>query len=163
MKKLWLIPLLVAATALAGPGENPVREILGLNLNMTNEEARERLEKIGSREKDEAGWQEVWKVRDDHLSHVIVGFGKDEKLHYVTAVAREDKEAKRVPYSDIGNLKKSLQAGDVKIKNFKYEWELPAGKENPRMQVIAAGRDPKFLTTYSLKNLDNLPAKEEKD
>lgn len=139
------------------------REILGINLKMTKEDAEKRLREIGAFVRDEAGWQEVWKIRDGSFSHLIIGSGKDGKLHYVTGVAREDKEAKRVAYDAIGNLKKARQGGDPAIKNFSYQWDLPAGEGYPHMLVIAAGRDPKFLTTYSLKNLDNASAKEEKE
>ena len=139
------------------------REILGVNLKMTKEDAQKRLREIGMFVRNEAGWQEVWKVRDGSFSHLIVVFGKDGKLNYVTAVAAENKEAKRVEYQKIGSLKTARQTGDVEIKNFNYQWDLPSGEDGPHTLVIAAGRDPKFLTTYSLKNLDNAPAKEEKD
>ncbi len=84
-------------------------------------------------------------------------------MRYVTAVAREDKDARRVAYEEIGNLKKARQAGDPRINNFRYEWELPAEKDNPHTLVIALGRDPRFLTTYSLKRLSDNSAAEEND
>ncbi|HMJ07318.1 MAG TPA: hypothetical protein VK474_13755 [Chthoniobacterales bacterium] len=165
MKTLGFVGLLMAGLAISfsAPVPAPARQILGLDLSMTNEAARERLKELGSLVRKEAGWQEVWTVRDPSFSHVIVGFGKDEKLNYITAVARADKEAKRIEYEKIGELKKARQTGDEKIRNFNYQWEIPAGKSNPHLLVIAAGRDPKFLATYSLKNLDNVPAKEEND
>ena len=137
------------------------RQILGVHLNMTKDEAHKRLQEIGTFARDERKRQEIWKVRDPSFSHLIVGFGKDEKLRFVTAVAREDKEAKRVAYSKIGNLKQARQAGDVAIKNFNYEWKLPAGKNQPPTVVNIRGRDPKFLATYTLKRLsDDAPAEE---
>jgi hypothetical protein len=82
-------------------------------------------------------------------------------LRYITAVAREDKEAKRVPYREVGNLAEARQAGDPKIRNFNYEWELPAGKGQPVTTVIAIGRDPKFLSTVSLKRNGQVRREEE--
>lgn len=40
----------------------------------------------------------------------------------------------------IGNLKRARQAGDPKIKNFNYEWNLPAEKGAPATLVNARGR-----------------------
>ncbi len=165
MKNLLIVCLalfLSATSAPAGPAK-PGREILGLKLSMDKEAARARLKKIGTFERAEAGWQEVWKVRNPSYSHLIVGFGQKEQLNFITVVAREDKEAKRVPYAQIGELASARQKGDVKIKNFNYQWELPAAKGQPRALLIAAGRDPTFLITLSLKNLENAPGKEEKD
>ncbi len=165
MKNFLLVCLAVAlsaASATAGPPK-PSREILGLNLSMDKEEALERLKKIGKFERAEGGWQEVWKIRDPGYSHLIVGFGQDEKLNFITAVARKDKEAKLVSYAKAGDVAAARQTGDPKVKNFNYQWELAAAKGQPRAVVIAAGRDPKFLTTLSIKNLENAPGKEEKD
>lgn len=149
---LWLLAAWSLPKAYAAAQELP-RHILGIQLNITKDEARKRLEKIGSFVREEEH-QEVWQVRDESFSHLIVGFDKEEKVRYVTAVAREDKKAKRVEYEKIGELKKARQSGDPKIKNFNYQWDVPAGKERPHMLVLAIGRDPKFLTTFSLKNLD---------
>lgn len=131
----------------------PKRDILGLHLDMTREDARKRLQEIGTFEREERKEQEIWQVRDPRLSHVVIGASKEGKLRYITAVAREDKEAKPVPYGKIGDLKQARQAGDPKIKNFQYQWELPATKVAPAMLVIAAGRDEKHLTTHSLRRL----------
>ena len=166
MKQIITFGLFLIAGAMIAPrssAQELPREILGVNLKMTKEDAQKRLREMGVFVRDEAGWQEVWKIHDGSFSHLIIGSGKDGKLHYVTAIAREDKEAKRVAYDTIGNLRKARQAGDPAIKNFSYQWDLPAKEGYPHMLVIAAGRDPKFLTTYSLKNLDNASAREEKE
>jgi hypothetical protein len=149
---LWFLAAWALPQAHAETHELP-RQILGIQLNITKDEAHKRLEKVGSFVREEEG-QEVWQVRDESFSHLIVGFDKEEKVRYVTAVAREDKEAKRMEYTKIGDLKKARQAGDPKIKNFNYQWDVPAGKEHPHMLVLAIGRDPRFLTTFSLKNPD---------
>ena len=118
---------------------------------------------MGTLVRKEANRQEAWQIRDKAFSHLIVGFNKDGKLRYVTAVAREDKDAKRVSYDEIGDLKKARQAGDPKVSNFNYEWELPADKTNPHMLVIAIGRDPKLLSTYTLKSLEEKVPAEDND
>lgn len=141
----------------------PERQILGIQLGMTEEKVHERLKALGTLVRKEEKRQEVWQIRDASFSHLIVGFNKDEKLRYVTAVAREDKDAKRISYDHIADLKQARQAGDPKVNNFNYQWELPADKGNPHMVVIAIGRDPKLLATYTLKSLEDNPRAEEND
>lgn len=157
--KRFFITMLAGAMifpALAAEAK-PERAILGIHLDMARDAARKRLQEIGKFERDERKRQEIWKVDDKSFSHVIVGFDKNDTLRYVTAVAREDKEAQRVAYSEIGDLKQARQAGDPKIKNFNYEWDLPAEKRDPEGVVSARGRDEKFLTTYSLKRTSAAP------
>lgn len=147
-----LLLAFTAAPSIAAE-EEAQREILGLRLDMTKEEAHARLKEIGTFVRPEKKLQEVWEVKDRSFSHVIVGFEKTVGLRYVTAVAREDKEAERVRYSDVGKLDAARQAGDPGIKNFNYEWSLAAVPRHPEMLTIARGRDPEFLSTVSLKRV----------
>lgn len=157
---LLLVVLVLQNRALA---QIPERQILGIRLRMTEEVAHERLKVIGTLVRKEEKRQEVWKINNDpSFSHLIVGFSQDNQLRYVTAVAREDADAKRVPYDRIGDLKRARQAGDPKISSFNYQWDLGADKDNPHTSVIAIGRDPKFLSTYTLKSLEDKPPSEEK-
>lgn len=154
MKTLLCFSLLIALSAPARAAEKKLaRELLGLRLSMNEEQAHERLSAIGKLTRREEMQQEVWTVRDPSYSHLIVGFGRQERVRYLTAVARTDKGAKHVLYSQVGPLKGARQTGDVKTKNFKYVWDLPADKDEPRTMLLAMGRDPKFLSTLTLKNL----------
>jgi hypothetical protein len=137
----------------ATAAEKPDRQILGLRLGMNREQAHTRLKEIGQFVRNESQKQEVWTVRDPNYSHLLIGLAKDDKLRYVTAVAREDKEAKPVPYQSIGDLKEARVAGDPKIQVYNYQWHLPAEKGEPETLIIAIGRDPDKLSTYSLKRL----------
>lgn len=137
--------------------EEVQRQILGISFKLAKDDVHKRLNKIGTFVRAERKSQEIWQIRDPSFSHLIVAFGKDGALRFVTAIAREDGEAKRVPYEEIGNLDKARQAGDPNIKNFNYEWDLPSQNGSPRMLVNARGRDPTFLTTYSLKKMDEAP------
>lgn len=128
---------------------------MGIHLTLAQDDVHKRLKEIGTFVRDERKRQEIWQVRDPSFSHLIVAFGKNGKLRFVTAVAREDGGAKRVSYGEIGDLEKARQAGDPGIKNFIYEWDLPSQDGNPHTLVIVRGRDPAFLTTYSLKNVDD--------
>ena len=141
------------ASADASGGEVQ-RQILGIHFKLAKDDVHKRLNEIGSFVRAERKGQEIWQVRDPSFSHLIVAFAKDGTLRFVTAVAREDAEAKRVPYGEMGNLDKARQAGDPSIKNFNYEWDLPSQDGSPRTLVNARGRDPTFLTTYSLKKVE---------
>ena len=154
MKNIFPVGALLALSILVSHGSaagEPKRDILGMHLEMTQEEATKRLNQIGSLEREERKQQAVWQVRDASFSHLIIGMTKEGKLRYVTAVAREDNEAKRLPYSSVGELKQARQAGDPAINNFIFEWSLPARKDQPAAIAVARGRDPEFLSTYSLK------------
>ncbi len=157
---------LLLACAFAGStaaGTKPARQILGLRLSMKTEEAHARLKAIGSFVRPVEGKQEVWKVRDPSYANILIGFNKDGELRYITAVARTDKETKPVPYASIGDLTKAKQAGDPKIKLYNYQWQLPVGKGQPKTLVLAIGRDPTHLSTYSLKRLGEGAAAEDGD
>lgn len=153
MKNIFVGCGLLALSMLMAQGADQVirRDILGVHLEMTKVEATKRLNEIGTFERDERKQQAIWQVRDPSFSHVIMGMSKDGKLRYITAIARTDSDARRLPYSSIGNVKQARQAGDAAIGNFRFEWLLPATKAQPEAIVEALGRDPEFLSTYSLK------------
>jgi len=156
MSKFLVAGLMLLAWVATGASAQEVqREILGIHLKLAKADVHKRLNELGSFVRNERKGQEIWRVQDSSFSHLIVAFGKDGKLRFVTAVAREDADAKRVRYDEIGNLAKARQAGDPSIKNFNYEWDVPSQNGNPRVLVIARGRDPTFLSTYSLKNMDD--------
>lgn len=144
----------LASISVTASAQEVQRQILGIHLNLAKDEVHTRLNEIGSFVRNERKSQEIWQVRDQSFSHLIVAFGKNGKLRFVTAVARGGEDAKRVPYGEIGNLEKARQAGDPSIKNFNYEWDLPSHSDGPRTLVSARGRDPAFLTTLTLKNVD---------
>ena len=100
----------------AGRETGPRRDIFGLRLDMTKEDAHSRLQKIGTLQREERKRQEVWEVRDPYFSHVIIGFDKQSRIRFVTAVAREG--GQRMRYTDVANLKKARQEGNVSINNY---------------------------------------------
>ena len=103
--------------------------------------------------REERKGQEIWTNPGPEFFSPHRRLGRT--AHSFRAVAREDAEAKRVAYEEVGNLNKARQAGDPKIKNFNYEWALPSQDGNPHLLVNARGRDPTFLATHSLKKVDD--------
>lgn len=170
MKKvaLSLLVSVAALTALTSPeaaSDDLKHDILGISVDMPKPAVQKRLQEIGNFVRAERKRQEIWEVRDSRFSHVVVGFDVKDHVRYVTAVAREDKEAERIAYSDIGLLEQAQQAGEPAINNFNYEWRVEAKKGSVEAVAIARGRDPKFLSTYSLKRLggEQEPEDEEKE
>ncbi len=164
MRKLFalcFISLLFAAglSAAADRPARPRRDLVGLRVGMTEEAAHRRLEKMGhprkeeQGEEEEEGREEVWEVRDPYFSHVIVGFDEGGRIRYVTAVAREGGRS-RMRYSDVASLKTARQEGDVSINNYHFVWELSRRGKEPRCFVEARGRDPLYLSTYTIKKAE---------
>ncbi len=139
---------------------DPPREILGFNLHMNADQVHARLKKIGTFIRSEKN-DEAWNIKDKTFSGVIIGFGKKGPLRYVTGIARNDKDAQRIAYREIGDLNKARQVGDPKIKNFIYQWKLPARGGDPETIVVAMGRDPKYLHSLSLKRAGAVEGEED--
>jgi hypothetical protein len=145
-----LLTLLVAAVAQA-KGKEPPKEILGIRVGMSQSDAHGRLRKAGRLEKEERKRQEVWALsRDRRFGHIIIGFDADNKVRYVTALARPD--GRRVRYSDLADVGRARQLNGV--KSYHYEWEVAGHDKRPAYVVMARGTDPQFLSSLSLKKLD---------
>ena len=143
----------VSALVIAAPVTER-REVLGLRVGMKAADARKRIEAIGTFVRDERKRQQIWSVRDETFSHLIIGLDQQDEVRFVTAVARADEEAKRMRYDAVGSLEAARQAGDVKINNFNYEWKLGASGDTAVTLVIARGRHAEFLDTLSLKRIE---------
>lgn len=158
MKKLFagvLLTFLFTANVFAVGGPPPLqsrRDILGVRIGMSAEEARSQLKKIGRFQKEERKRHEVWEVSDPYFSHLIVQFDKAKLVHFVTAVAREDAKRERMPYSAVAEIKNARKKTvEAARKNYRYEWELGAAGRDPKINIVAWGRDPQYLQYYSIE------------
>ena len=150
MKRLLSLSLLLVIGVLvsAAPAR-PRPEILGISLDMKREQALVRLRSIGSLEREARKLQEVWAVKDPRISHLLVGYDADNRVRYVTAIARTD--GPRIRYHEVADLK-SAQRSETP-NNHKFTWEI----ERPRGEsfiLIARGRDAQYLDSYSVKKKD---------
>ena len=153
MKTVVLVMLLelVAIRAMASVADkSPSPEVLGIRLSMSQKEAHSRLKRKGSLEKEERKRQEVWALSDRRVSHLIVGFDPDYRVRYVTAIARTG--GPRIPYSEIGDLKTAGQTNNQ--GNYKFTWKVASRQGHQAYIVVAHGRDPLNLESYSVKRLD---------
>lgn len=149
MKRLLSLSLLLVIGVLvsAAPAR-PRPEILGISLDMTRDDARTRLKSIGSLEREDRKRQEVWTVKDSRISHLLVGYDADNRVRYVTAIARTD--GPRIRYQEVADMKSARH--DNASGNHKFTWEVESrGRE---FIIIARGHDPQFLDSYSVKKAD---------
>lgn len=136
------------ADALAS--KEPISDVLGIRPNMSEEEARSRLQKIGSRKKDDSSKHDIWDVRDSRISILMLKYSKDHQVRYVTAMARTD-SPKRLRYSDVGELKQAQKATDG--RNYTYTWRVETKGKQHGYLVIARGSHPEYLTSYTIVRL----------
>ena len=136
------------------PAKMP-RDILGVELNMSEEAAERQLKKAGFREREEGEEEEqreeIWAVKDPRFSHVVVGFD-EHGVRYITAVTRAE-STQKMRYSDVSDTSQAQQKGDPQRNNFHYVWESAANGKQPHYLVVARGRDAQYLETFSLKRL----------
>ncbi|MFN2501536.1 MAG: hypothetical protein ABR530_05940 [Pyrinomonadaceae bacterium] len=132
-------------------------DILGIAIGMSKEAATERLQEIGSLDREERKQQEIWTLNDDpHYSHVILAYDKDKHVvRFITAKAREN--GTRVSYGDVMDINNSKLTSSA--NNYKYTQEVQAQGSAVGYTRIASGTDPKYLTYFSLKEL-HLPEQE---
>jgi len=147
MKRFVNLPLLlivvvgVSASVFAA---TPKPEIMGISLGMRQADARTRLQSIGSLERETRKRQEVWVVKDERISHLLVGYDGDSRVRYVTAIARTG--GPRIRYEDVVDLKKAQR--EENQGNYKFTWQ------NRAYVLIAHGKDRQYLESYSVKKID---------
>lgn len=145
---LVLIAVLgVSAVVFAG---TPQPQIMGISLGMSRDDARTHLKSIGSLQRETRKRQEVWTIRDDRISHVLVGYDPEFRVRYVTAIARTD--GPRVRYDDVADLKSAQR--EQNQGNYKLTWQIAARSGHSAYVLIAHGHDPEYLESYSVKKVD---------
>jgi len=141
--------LVLFATPLQVLGRSFQDNVLGLRIGMSRDDVHRRLQKIGTMQREERGRQEVWTLaREPRFSSVLVGFDTDFKVRYVTAIAREG--GRRVRYSELGPIKQA-HAENANGAYTRYTWESKPGRNHAGYFLIAEGRDPEYLRSFSIK------------
>ena len=146
--KTICLMLSVAVLATATPIK-PRPEIMGISLGMSRADARVRLQSLGTLEREAQKQQEVWAVKDQRVSHLLVGYDPDFRVRYVTALARTG--GPRIRYEEVADLKHAQRSNNH--GNYKFTWEVEA--RGGKYLLIARGHDPEYLDSYSVKNLDS--------
>lgn len=129
-------------------GRRPQDNVLGIRIGMSRQDVHHRLQKLGTLEKEVRGRQEVWKLKSEpRFASVMVGFDTNFQVRYVTAISRD---GQRMRYGDIGPIKDAFaeRAGGVYTR---YTWEIKPDKKHSGYFLIAEGRDPEYLQSFSIK------------
>ena len=150
MKRTINLCLLVALVGLASAAQAKVKpEIMGISLEMGREAAQARLKALGQLEKEDRKRQEVWAIKDPRISHLLIGYDGENRVRYVTAIARTD--GPRIRYQEIAEIKTAQRTNNQ--GNYRFTWEIPERRGQFAFVVIAHGRDPNFLDSYSIKKV----------
>lgn len=150
MQRIFPLGVLAALVAVAGAAQAKVRpEIMGISLEMSRETAQARLKAIGQLEKEDRKRQEVWAIKDPRVSHLLVGYDAEYRVRYVTAIARTD--GPRIRYAEVADLKTAQRLNNQ--GNYRFTWEVPARRGQFAFVMIAHGRDPQYLDSYSVKKI----------
>jgi hypothetical protein len=151
MKILLGLSLLfvIGVLASAAPAR-PRPEIMGISLDMKHDDALARLKAIGNLEKEARRGQEVWALKDSRISHLLVGYDAENRVRYVTAIARTD--GPRMRYGDVAELKSAQRS--ITPGNHKFTWEIEGRRGVSAFILIARGHDAQYLDSYSVKKKD---------
>ena len=150
MKTFVLTLFVILGVAVGAVAKEPAPEIMGIRLGMTRDSAHARLQSLGSLEKEERKRQEVWAIKDRRVSHLLIGFDKEFRVRYVTAIARPGGE--HIRYQEVADLERAKRTNTQ--GNYKFTWVVSAHGGEPGYVVMAHGRDPKYLETYSVKRVE---------
>jgi|SRR5688572_2390828 len=128
----------------------PQPQIMGISLGMSRTDACARLQAIGSLQRETRKRQEVWTIKDDRISHLLVGYDPDFRVRYVTAIARTD--GPRIRYDDVADLQSAQR--EQNQGNYKLTWQIAARSGHSAYVLIAHGHDPQYLESYSVKKIE---------
>jgi len=148
--KISLLVIMVLGVSAIVNAATPRPEIMGISLGMNRTDARARLQSIGSLERETRKRQEVWTIKDNRISHLLVGYDPDFRVRYVTAIART--EGPRIRYDDVADLQSAQR--EQNQDNYKLTWQIAARSGQSAYVLIAHGHDPQFLESYSVKRMD---------
>ena len=147
---LSLSLLLVIGVLVSAVPARPRPEIMGISLDMKHDDALARLKSIGSLEKEARKRQEVWAIKDSRISHLLVGYDAENRVRYVTAIARTN--GPRMRYEDVAELKSAQRS--ITPGNHKFTWEIEGRRGESAFILIARGHDAQYLDSYSVKKKD---------
>lgn len=150
MKRAISVCLLVACVVASAAPARLQPEIMGISLGMSRDDARARLQSLGTLEKEARKRQEVWALKDQRISHLLVGYNADFRVRYVTALARAG--GPRIRYDEVGDIKTAQRTNTQ--GNYKFTWQVSARAGQAAYILVAHGRDPQYLDSYSVKKVD---------
>jgi hypothetical protein len=144
MKTLTLIAALLLSFSIAASDAPPISDIAGVRLGMSRDEVRSSLASTARLEREERRRHEVWTLAGDgRFASLIVGYTKEWKVRFVTAVAKPD--GATVGYADVLDLTAANHKAAGKTHT--YTWVTGT----PPYSIIAIG-GPSRLEYLSIED-----------
>jgi hypothetical protein len=125
------------------------KDLLGIYIGMTREDAQKRLEEIAVFESKARKVGHLWKLKDNpRFSHLAIDYNKENKIRFVTAFVDAATAKERIRFAEIGDL--ATAKTEISEPHYRYIWEVPAEGEKPARVVNIYGDNPEFVTMYTL-------------
>jgi hypothetical protein len=156
---MLLVLFVVIAVCAIFFAATPPPKIMGVSIGMNRTDARAHLQSAGTLERETRKRQEVWAIKDERISHLLVGYDPEFRVRYVTAIARTG--GPRVRYEDVADLKSAQR--EENQGNYKFTWQLAARLGHAEYVMIAHGHDAQYLESYSVKKVDQEGEADEDD
>ena len=119
-------------------------QLQGVRLEMTKDQVHKVLRQVADYKLQDEN-QEVWVFRSDpNIRSIIVGFAPDNRVRYVTAIAKPD--GRPLPCRPLGNIKNAQVAGTAGNLVFTHSW-----KEHHEEFVATARGTKERLASCSVK------------
>lgn len=156
--KIWQILLTAACGAVVlaclqctkpQPKTSLPTDVLGVAVGMTKEEAEKQLKETATFDRAETRDQQIWLTKDNpYYSHLAIGYDREGKVRYATALAENKEGKKRLRFTEFGDI---TQARAESVPpHYRYIWELPATDQKSAMTLIIYGDNPDYLSFFSL-------------
>ena len=158
---LILLLFVITQCAPKSASELP-KDILGISIGMSKNDAQKRLEEIALFERDEEKKQQIWRLKNDpRFSELAVGYDKENNLRYITLFVDKATAKERIRFTDVGDLSKSRK--EIIEPHYRYIWEIAASEGKPAYYVNIYGDEPEFLTMFTLSEKVQPRKSEEED
>ena len=87
MRLIVILMLILPVLPGAAFATKPADHLLGIELGMTEQAVRKRLEKIGSPETDLSSLKQAWKLRHKHFGYLAIRYDHDRRVKWVSVFA----------------------------------------------------------------------------
>ncbi len=145
---LLVIVLMMTQCAVQSAPDLP-KDILGISIGMSKEDAQRRLEEIAVFESETRKVGQLWKLKNDpHFSSLAVDYDKENRIRFVSAFVEKATAKEKIKFADVGDLTKAK--AEIVEPHYRYIWEASSEGDRAAYIVNIYGDNPEFVTTYSL-------------
>ncbi|MDQ3282530.1 MAG: hypothetical protein M3Q69_14105 [Acidobacteriota bacterium] len=132
MRTRLLLPLLLTIACASLIPANALRELFGVRIGMSKAATHEKLSANGTMVREERKRQEAWQLRDERYEGAIVGYDREWRVRFITAVVRNDAHVRYADVLDVAAAKHQSTG-----TSHTYTWRPP----HARYSIIAIGTD----------------------